>query len=288
MEYYHVDVFSKVQLAGNGLTVFLIDEDLSAEYMLKLAQEFKQFETIFIRRSADAFRAHIFTVDEELDFAGHPILGGAAIIHQRYFKENEQASIKFILNHKEVVVDSTRENDCFCCQMNQGKPEFLGVIENELYDEYLKPLSLSKENLADGYPLEVVSTGLPYLLIPVQSGLENAKIITNDLRKRLVKINAKFIYIFDVNKMEGRTWDNLGNAEDVATGSAAGPVGAYLIAHNKRNMNQEIILHQGIFLNRPSEIVIYEKAETQEIMVRGYVSVLAKGEFLKESIYHND
>lgn len=71
MEYFHVDVFSNEILSGNGLTVVFCNEELEDNLMLKLTQEFKQFETIFLRKIDDnIFNARIFTVDEELDFAG--------------------------------------------------------------------------------------------------------------------------------------------------------------------------------------------------------------------------
>lgn len=280
MEYYHVDVFSKNKLAGNGLTVFLLDHELQSDHMQKLAQEFKQFETIFLLKGLDdSFRARIFTVEEELDFAGHPILGAAAVLHDRFFEKQKQVEIIFKLNQKEVIVGSEKQGNSYCCQMNQGKPEFLGLLAKEQYDEYLQPLSLTKENLAEGYPLEVVSTGLPYLLVPIKSGLENVKIVTSDLEKRLEKISAKFVYIFDVNQMEGRTWDNFGNVEDVATGSAAGPVGAYLYEHGMKDRSENIVLHQGRYVGRPSEITVFNKQNNQDIIVQGDVSILVKGEY---------
>jgi trans-2,3-dihydro-3-hydroxyanthranilate isomerase len=77
--YYHVDVFTNVPLSGNGLTVFTEADGLSNATMLKVTQETRQFESIFLQRVDDnSVRANIFTCEEELDFAGHPILGAAA------------------------------------------------------------------------------------------------------------------------------------------------------------------------------------------------------------------
>ncbi|TCZ67749.1 PhzF family phenazine biosynthesis protein, partial [Paenibacillus albiflavus] len=83
MIYYHADVFSSKSLSGNGLTVIFHEEDMDTQYMQRIAEEFKQFETIFLRQIGEKhFRARIFTVEEELDFAGHPILGAVSIIHE--------------------------------------------------------------------------------------------------------------------------------------------------------------------------------------------------------------
>ena len=82
--YRHVDVFSRRALKGNGLAVVLDAENLSAAVMQELTREVRQFETAFLTgvdlpgRSA---RLRIFTEDKELDFAGHPVLGTAAVLH---------------------------------------------------------------------------------------------------------------------------------------------------------------------------------------------------------------
>ena len=281
MEYFHVDVFSKQPFAGNGLTVILTNQKLNQEFMQKTAQELKQFETIFLRQiKANQFQARIFTVEEELDFAGHPILGAAAILHERYFADEESVDILFALNHKEVQVTSDKADGCYRCCMNQGMPEFLGVLDVSHYQEYVSPLNLSTEDLDERYPLEVVSTGLPYLLVPVKSGLEKAKIRTKDYESLLEKIGAKFVYIFDVNQMEGRTWDNLGKVEDVATGSAAGPVGAYLYEKNLFSNEETILLKQGRYVGRPSVIKVSRHSVTGAILISGYVKLLIRGELM--------
>lgn len=80
--------------------------------------------------------------------------------------------------------------------------------------------------------------------------------------------------------MEGRTWDNFGAVEDVATGSAAGPVGIYLYKWGICNATESIILNQGSFLGRPSKIKVYADQFTGEIYVTGDVKIIAKGELL--------
>lgn len=281
MEYFHVDVFSKQPFAGNGLTVILTNQELNQEFMQKTAQELKQFETIFLRQiKANQFQARIFTVEEELDFAGHPILGAAAVLHERYFADEESVDILFVLNHKEVQVMSDKADGCYRCCMNQGMPEFLGALDVSHYQEYVSPLNLSTDDLDERYPLEVVSTGLPYLLVLVKSGLEKAKIRTKHYESLLEKIGAKFVYIFDVNRMEGRTWDNLGKVEDVATGSAAGPVGAYLYEKNLFFNEETILLNQGRYVGRPSVIEVSRHSVTGAILISGYVKLLIRGELM--------
>lgn len=281
MDYYHVDVFSSQSLSGNGLTVIFHKENLQERYMQRLAQEFKQFETIFLRKTKEkSFRARIFTVEEELDFAGHPILGAVSTIHEKFYPKQDKLNVNFELNSKLLESESSKMNGYFQATMNQGIPEYLGVVDGELQRIFLQALNLNVDNLYQQLPMEVISTGLPYLILPLASGLDQAKILINDFEEQLSKINAKFIYVFDVAKMEGRTWDNFGLVEDVATGSAAGPVGAYLYKWNICKETENIVLNQGSFVGRPSKIKVYANQSTGEIYVAGDVKIIAKGEIL--------
>ncbi len=248
--------------------------------MLKITQEMKQYETIFLRKTGDCeYRARIFTKDEELDFAGHPILGAAAVV-QMMSGRARRTEIRFHLNCKDVTVCSTTINDRreYVCSMNQGSAQTIGRIAPSDYPKLIAPLGLHMGDLASSYPLQVVTTGLPYLIVPIRSGLERAGIVSNDYESLLLSYGAKFAYVFDIAAMEGRTWDFSG-LEDVATGSAAGPVGAYLCEHGICPEGQEMIIHQGRFLGRPSELRVLKEKETGNIFVSGNVSIIAKGTF---------
>lgn len=277
MEFYFTDVFSQEIFSGNGLTVVFCEKDLESQYMLKLAQEFKQFETIYLTRlQENNFKARIFTVEEELDFAGHPILGAGAVIHNKYFKNLESITITLELNNKMVEIHSKKESNFYNVQMNQGVPQFLGEVPIDRYDTYLKALNLCKDNLDESLPLEIVSTGLPYLLVPLKSGIEKVKILVNNFEELLSQSNAKFVYVFDTSTIEARTWDNGGKVEDVATGSAAGPLGAYLYQHQRFQKYDDITIHQGKFLGRPSKIKV-SLNHSEEILVNGDVIIMANG-----------
>ncbi len=278
MDYFHVDVFSDKVLSGNGLTVVFCNRELHDSLMLKLTKEFKQFETIFVRKIDDnIFNARIFTVEEELDFAGHPIIGAAATIHSHFFGNKKDVAITFQLKNKTVLTNSKKMANYYDVQMNQGKSQFLYTVPKEKWNNYVQALNLSEKNLSEKLPMEVVSTGLPYLLVPISSGIENTKIICSAFNEMLEEVDAKFVYVLDVNNIEGRTWDNQGNVEDVATGSAAGPVGAYLYKHNIVNDDNEIIINQGRFVGRPSKIKVSMSDSGEEMLVSGNVAILAKG-----------
>ena len=285
MNYYHVDVFSEKSLSGNGLTVIFCQEEISCmqatSWMQTMAREFKQFETIFLQEIGEKkFRARIFTVEEELDFAGHPVIGATAAIHDSLFPDESSLEVIFELPGKNLQAESQKKNGHFRVMMNQGNPEFRGVVEGEIKETLLKNLNLTSVDLYKDLQMEVVSTGLPYLIVPIASGIEKAKICVDDLEEKLAEIGAKFVYILDVEAKEGRTWDNLGAVEDVATGSAAGPAGAWLFAKGLCPDMQEITINQGRFVGRPSKIQVQKDSMTGEIKVLGDVTILVKGQIV--------
>jgi len=93
----------------------------------------------------------------------------------------------------------------------------------------------------------------------------------------LATIGAKFVYVLDVERREGRTWDNDGRVEDIATGSAAGPAGAYLVAHGLASHDEVITLAQGRFLGRPSELHAIVRGDRAGVIVRGRVCLVGGG-----------
>lgn len=285
MKYYHVDVFSQRPLTGNGLCVFLCDEFPESEKMLLITREMKQFESIFLKKNKCLdYDARIFTVDEELDFAGHPILGAAAVVSMAEEEKSEKC-ITFHLNRKDVFVESvSMKNDReYFCKMDQGVAEYINTPAEDEIDELIRPLHINRDDLLDDYPLEVCSTGLSYLIVPLKKGIEKGGIFTDDYEKRMEKINSKFVYLLQVENdgksflIEGRTWDHSGN-EDVATGSAAGPAGNYLVRHNFYKKNEEIIINQGRFTGRASKLNVLMNSD-DHMIVSGKVNILGIGDF---------
>lgn len=283
MKYYHVDVFSKRPYSGNGLTIFTDIPDLEKSFMQTITQEMRQFESIFLRETEpNTFRAFIFTMEEELDFAGHPVIGAAALLHDLYSKEKEKDSWTIHLNAKSVVVQTTRHENYYSARMNQGKAEFRNVLSKNQEKEYLSYFNLTEEDKSDDLPFQVITTGLAYLILPVKSpSLSKVKVMIPDLDKKLAKINAKFFYILDTEGLHGRTWDNFGLVEDIATGSAAGPVGAFLVKNKLAEPDKTIILKQGDFVGRPSQLNILV-SKMGDIFVEGDVYKIAAGELLQQ------
>lgn len=274
-----VDVFAQAKFSGNSLTIFydLNAAEMTAARMLQLTQEMRQFESIFLFETSSGLRARIFTIEEELDFAGHPLLGLAAHLHEEKGTTTPH-DWTIQLNHKSVTLRTQQVADHYQVTMDQGKPTFLRTVSNTEAQAVLDAFQIPPEHLS-AYPLEVVSTGLDYLLIPLQQGLEQVKANSINIEPILRQLGAKFAYLFDVNTLEGRTWDNEGKVEDIATGSAAWPVGAYSVKHQLAPANQAFSLKQGRFLGRPSELGLYVEAQDLDIqrcLVSGAVFKVAE------------
>lgn len=276
MEYYHVDVFSDKPLSGNGLTVVFVKSEIDDSILLKIAQELKQFETIFIYPKKDeVFPVRVFTVQEELPFAGHPLIGATAVLHKVFHSEKKEVQIKIGLLERVISLHSTMSNKTFSVSMNQGRADFICKLDNYEASNIAPYFNLKSDDLNKKYPVEVVSTGLPYIIFPLLKNIDKAKILKEGLEEYILKHQAKFVYLFDTNNLECRTWDNSGIFEDVATGSAAGPLIAYLVKNRISQPNDKISLSQGKYLGRNSIISGWVYAD--EVFIEGNVSFFGSG-----------
>lgn len=255
LQFRHVDVFTTKPLTGNGLVVFVGDRFPSKDLMLALTQEMRQFEAIFlVLRGQGAAEARIFTTQEELEFAGHPLLGAATVLHDLQRPEKTRFDVQLKVGKRLVDVANEVAPYGFTAEMNQGTAIF-GSAPGDIH-AIVAGLGLTEADLHPELAPAVVSTGLPYLIVPVGSteALARARIRIGDLESRLARVGAKFVYVFDPEALEGRTWENDGSLEDVATGSAAGPVAAYLVRAGRIAVESTIQLTQGRFVGRPSEL----------------------------------
>lgn len=279
LEYFHVDVFSRTPYCGNSLPVFLDASGLTAEQMLRLTRELRHFEAIFLEptQQANRVRARVFDAFEELPFAGHPVIGAAAILHATS-GHTEPQTWQIELPGKVVSITTEQTAYGFTGWLDQGMPDFLGTVAER--DLFARAFDLRSEDLHPNLPLEVVSTGLRYLILPVRTGmLEHAR-IHNDITDLLRRVNAQFAVLFDEATREIRHWNNDGLIEDIATGSAAGTIGAYCLKHGLLRGNELFILNQGRFTGRPSILRVQPVGTpqvVQTVKVGGDVVLIGRG-----------
>ncbi|MEJ2633128.1 MAG: PhzF family phenazine biosynthesis protein [Acidihalobacter sp.] len=280
LPFWLVDVFAREPLSGNSLSIFLLDETLPAEAMQRITQEMRQFETIFLRQNGRTtrFDARIFTMEEELPFAGHPIIGAASLLHAELYSSEDAVRLEFAMPERSIHVVSRRQGGAYVAEMDQGIATIEPPIPASRNEIFLQALNLSITDLVEDLPLQVVSTGLPYLIVPIRSNLEHARIAVPDFEDLLATVGAKFVYVLNVGALEGRTWDNDGRVEDIATGSAAGPAAAYLVEHRLASQGESLVLKQGWFLNRPSELYASVEGDVEKrVAIKGRVQFVGNG-----------
>lgn len=233
-------------------------------------------------------KTRIFACSSELDFAGHPLLGTASVIHKKMFSLFKEIKVKLILNdERKVSIVVTNSGNCYYATMSQGYPTFLEqTINQEQISKFLKALNLTIDNYDTRYPIEVVSTGCKQLIIPIKSGINRAKIVVDKFEEMLKKVNAEFVYMVMIEntneskdfKITTRTWENDGSSEDAATGSAAGPLGAYLVKHKIVKSNEIVKINQGEFINKSSQLYVQVIGDYEDVLVSGSVCMVGDGQ----------
>ncbi|MFF4154124.1 PhzF family phenazine biosynthesis protein [Streptomyces sp. NPDC001651] len=284
MRFLHVNVFSDVPYGGNSLAVFPDATGLDPAQMLRITQELRHFESVFLLPwNADAgpgFQARVFDLSEELDFAGHPVIGAAAVLHH-LAGMGGPVDWKLELKARTVRVKVRQDGKSYEGVLDQGPASFLGEPEIEGLASWF---DLEAPDLHPGLRPQVVSTGLRYLIVPVRPGLLHRARIRFDLTEPLRQVGAQFAYLLDADELEGRHWNNDGILEDVATGSAAGCVAAYLRRHGRLAAEETVTLRQGRHMGRPSSMSIgaYDIGPQRHgVTVGGHVSLVAEGHLME-------
>ncbi len=283
MDFELVDVFTSTPYRGNSLTVFPDSGELSTAQMARITGELRQFESIFLRPSAkeNSWQARIFDLFDELDFAGHPVIGAAAVLHRRHGGDESHRRATMELASGALTVETERLGPAtFHAVLPEMAARFLGEPSAVSREQVATWFSLPVGDLDPRLPLDVVSTGLRYLVVPVRNAaLGRARISHRELDVALAEIGAQYAYLLDAEAGEGRHWNNDGVVEDAATGSAAGCVAAYLHRHGLLRDDHDIELRQGRFINRPSRITVSARTVDGEILVRvgGAVVLVGSG-----------
>ena len=283
-----VDVFTSVPLEGNQLAVFADGSGLSDAEMQALARETNLSETTFIlpRDAATererGVRVRIFTTTEELPFAGHPTLGTAMVLRGNGSAEE----IVLDLNIGRIPVRfSTRDGLPFG-MMTQRDPEFKQKHSRE---EVARASGLAIADIADDLPIQTVSTGNPFAIVPLKSlaVLQNLAPTWANMKAYLDRSDAKFLYFVSRETLnpEARLQSRMifYNGEDPATGSAAGPCAAWAVQYGVVPADQQVLMEQGVEMKRRSRIFFSAGRNGDKIInvrVGGHVAEVARGEFI--------
>ncbi len=281
MRYHHVDVFTDRPFNGNSLAVFPGAEALTGAQMLAITRELRHFESVFLMGDdasrPHARRARVFDLAGELDFAGHPLLGAAAVLHALHGAADHAVWTLRLPAHSVAVTTERRGPGQYASLLDQGAAAFLGRPDPH---GPAALFALGPGDLDPDLPPEVVSTGLRYLVLPVRGDALARARVTAPLDEPLARLGAEYAYLLDSAAAEGRHWNNDGVLEDVATGSGAGCAAAYLRSHGRIGAGEPVLLRQGRFTGRTGEMTVSADGDGRDIHsvhVGGGVALVAEG-----------
>lgn len=292
-DYAQVDVFAEHPLEGNALAIFTDARGLSSAQMQSLARETNLCETTFILprdpgiERERGIHVRIFTVREELEFAGHPTLGTASWLYLNHPTFRGAREITLDLRVGQIPVSFSAQQDARAVYgtMRQNDPTF-----GEIHDPsaIAAALGLAVEDLDPDSPAQTVSTGMAFCVVPLRSLDVAARLaIPQPLAQAyLARSDAKFFHcIARASPASGADWHarmQFYGGEDPATGSASGCTIAYLVRHSLAASGQPILLEQGIEMLRPSRIHVQATRKgdlVSDVRVGGRTIPIASGRF---------
>src|SRR6476620_4663328 len=272
LPFVQLDVFSSVPLEGNPLAVLSDGRGLSDGDMQAIAREMNLSETTFIlpREAAiekeRGIRVRIFTVQEELPFAGHPTLGTAFAL--RGNTGNEEIKLDLNVGPLPVRFEEAAGKPTFG-EMTQADPVFGRVHEPKKIAEVT---GITLADIDTSLPIQTVSTGLPFTVMPLR-GLEamgRLNINHSATGEYLSSTGGKFLYCVsrETSDSAARLHARMVfyNGEDPATGSASGCAAAWMVAHGVAERDHRVRIEQGIEMQRPSRIFVRASKQDNRVV----------------------
>lgn len=287
-----VDVFAEKKYAGNQLAVFREAGGLSDEEMQLFAKEMNYSETTFILsqdKRKGGYDVRIFTPAEEIPFAGHPTLGTAFVIQQEIIRKPvEKVTLNLGIGQIPVAL-SFSKGEVDELWMEQKHPEFGPEIDRAMI---ARSLSIEDKDIDDRFPVQEVSTGLPFMIVPLKTleAVKKARVNRDVFFELIADTEAKAPLIFCAetydpkNDLNCRVFvDYYDIPEDPATGSANGCLAGYLVKYRYFGEDRiNVRVEQGYEIGRPSLLYLKaeENAEKIDVLVGGKVFHIAEGKFV--------
>ena len=281
------DVFTSQPLEGNPLAVVHDATGLSDFDMQAIAREMNLSETTFIfprdkaTEGERGIRVRIFTVQEELPFAGHPTLGTAFFV-----RGNSGASeIKLDLNVGTIPIKfEERQAEPVFGEMTQRDPEF-GMTHDRKKIAEISGIPI--DDISEDVPIQTVSTGTPFTMVPLRSLEAARRLQINQQRSAeyLERTGGKFFFCVTRETVDSSARVHARmlfyNGEDPATGSASGCCAAWMVQHGIARPEERVMIEQGIEMKRPSRIFVRASRNNDRVVnvpVGGNVVEVLRGE----------
>jgi trans-2,3-dihydro-3-hydroxyanthranilate isomerase len=262
--FHTLDVFTTTRFEGNPLAVFTDGDGLTNDQMLAIAREMNLSETVFVQKPTEdeaLARLRIFTTQEELKLAGHPVIGTWFLLAELGVVPAQEGGVHILQQTGAGILPVE-------IRFKDGRPQRVTMTQMEAAFRPAKirkqalaaALGISPKDFAPKLEPEYVSTGIFNLMVPLRSRAALGKIQMNTIElRRLLGKNATMAYCFaGGNNGKAFTrgmlpWELY---EDAATGSAAGSLGAYLVRHGKLSAGHTLSILQGVEMGRPSHIEV--------------------------------
>jgi trans-2,3-dihydro-3-hydroxyanthranilate isomerase len=269
------------------LAIFLDGRGLSDQEMQLIAKEMNLSETTFVLPREPSVerergvRVRIFTVQEELPFAGHPTLGTA-------FQLRGSTGVR------EIVLDLNAGKVPVVFEEKPGQPVFGEMAQltpkfGERHDRetVVRACGLRDGDIDPSLPIQTISTGVPFTVVPLR-GLEIARTLHVDMKgseEYLQRSGGKFFYFVSRETVDpaARLHARMMfyNGEDPATGSAAGCAASWMVAHGVAQPDEHVLIEQGVEMKRPSRIFVRASRKDDRVVnvrVGGNVVEVLRGE----------
>lgn len=262
--FYQLDVFTNKKYAGNPLAVVTDGDDLSKKTMQAIAREMNLSETVFIQKPSSnraLARLRIFTTQQELPLAGHPVIGTWFLLAQLGVVPASEGQVHILQQTGAGILPVE-------FSFHDGRPVRVTMVQKpaKFSSTKMSPkllaeaLGLRVSDFSRDLPIQIVSTGIPNLMVPLANRAALRKIQSNpNLLQKATKGSGSVAYCFTQEKsgnVSARGMVPWGLVEDPATGSAGGSLGAYLVHHGKLRPNQTITITQGEDMGRLSHIYV--------------------------------
>jgi len=287
LTFYLVDVFAQEKYAGNQLAVFINAGNLSMGTMQKIANEMHFSETTFLisgEKRNGGYDVRIFTPNSEIPFAGHPTLGTAYVI-KRYIEADQEDTVVLNLKVGQIPVTFQKGLEHETLWMKQVPPIF---GETFAMKRLARVLQLDEADFDQRFPVQEVSTGIPFIIVPVKTldAAKRATINMNLLREMANEVRGGILVfcpetVDECNGLHVRVFvDLLGIPEDPATGSGNGCLAGYLSRYRYFGTDDVAVrVEQGIELGRPSLLLVkaHKTSDELQVEVGGRVFLVAKG-----------
>jgi trans-2,3-dihydro-3-hydroxyanthranilate isomerase len=297
LHYLHLDVFTDRPFEGNQLAVFPAPpRDIGAVEMQRIAKEMNFSESTFIfpKEGSGDVKMRIFTPGQELPMAGHPTIGStfALAIEGVIATGREQFVFELGVGPTPVSLEWDGSRLTFAW-MTQPLPTFGKVMANR--HALADALGLATSDLVDGLPVQNVSCGVPYIIVPIatRAAVDRLSIDRRAFAKCCHDAGIPESGVFFFTTEQGASADetaysrmlapSFGISEDPATGSASGPLGAYLLHHHvvSADAARTMLSVQGVAMGRPSRLHISIDSDEDRITrvrVGGRSVLVGRGE----------